>query len=88
MSRKTSFFARQHPGQRRVRFPDEIVFVECIKEAGGEMVMNMRRRVSMQIDVNRINTAGMTALHQVCQHLLFELYYQNIHFILFVFVFV
>ena len=84
MSRRASFFARQHPGQRRVRFPDEIVFDECIKEADGEMVMNMLRRVSMQIDVNRINTAGMTALHQVCQHLFFKLYfpktYMFIHF--------
>ena len=65
MSRRASFFAHQHPGQRRVRFPDEIVFDECIKEADGEMVMNMLRRVSMQIDVNRINMVGMTALHQV-----------------------
>ena len=50
-----------------MRFPDEIVFDECIKEAEGEMVINMLRRVSMKIDVNRINTAGMTALHQVGQ---------------------
>ena len=82
MSRRASFFARQNPGKRRVRFPDEIVFDECIKEADGEMVVSMLRRVSMQIDVNRINEAGMTALHQVCQDLLFELYFQNIHFIL------
>ena len=48
-----------------MRFPDEIVFDECIKEADGEMVMKMLRRVSVEIDVNRINMAGMTALHQV-----------------------
>ena len=77
MSRRASFFAHQHPGQRRVRFPDEIVFDECIKEADGEMVMNMLRRVSMQIDVNRINTAGMTALHQVCLTLLVERNHQT-----------
>ena len=77
MSRRASFFARQHPGQRRVRFPDEIVFDECIKEADGEMVMNMLRRVSMQIDVNRINTAGMTALHQVCLYLFFKLFFSK-----------
>ena len=74
MSRRASFFARQHPGQRRVRFPDEIVFDECIKEADWEMVMSLLRRVSMQIDVNRINTAGMTALHQVLHDLVFDLY--------------
>lgn len=64
MSRRASFFARQHPGIRRVRFPDEIVFEESIKEADGEAIMGMLRRVSLCIDVNRINMAGMTALHQ------------------------
>ena len=65
MSRRASFFARLHPGQQRVRFPDEIVFDSCVKEADGEMVVKMLRRVSIKIDVNRINMAGMTALHQV-----------------------
>ena len=65
MSRRASFFARQHPGLRRVRFPDEIVFEETIKEADGEAIMVMLRRASLHIDVNRINMAGMTALHQV-----------------------
>lgn len=36
-----------------------------MKEADEEMVSRMLRRVSVQIDVNRINSAGMTALHQV-----------------------
>ena len=31
MSRRASVFARQNPGRRRVRFPDEIVFEESIK---------------------------------------------------------
>ena len=65
MSRRASFFARQHPGQRRVRFPDEIIFDECVKDSDPEMVISMLRRVSLDIDVNRINMAGMTALHQV-----------------------
>ena len=64
MSRRASFFARQHPGVRRVRFPDEVVFEESIKEADGEAIMAMLRRASVDIDVNRINMAGMTALHQ------------------------
>jgi len=64
MSRRASFFARQHPGQRRVRFPDEIIFDECVKDSDPEMVISMLRRVSLDIDVNRINMAGMTALHQ------------------------
>jgi len=40
------------------------VFEESIKEADGEAIMGMLRRVSLCIDVNRINMAGMTALHQ------------------------
>ena len=64
MSRRASFFARHHPGERRVRFPDEIVFDDCVKESEEEMVVMMLRRVSLEIDVNRINMAGTTALHQ------------------------
>lgn len=64
MSRRASFFARQNPGQRRVRFPDEVIFDECVKDSDPEMVISMLRRVSLDIDVNRINMAGMTALHQ------------------------
>lgn len=65
MSRRASFFARTHPGQRRVRFPDEIVFHESIKESDGDAVIRMLRRVSVDIDINRINMSGMTAIHQV-----------------------
>ena len=65
MSRRASFFARTHPGIRRVRFPDEIVFEESIKEADGEVIISMLRRASLNIDINRINMAGMSALHQV-----------------------
>jgi len=64
MSRRASFFTRTHPGIRRVRFPDEIVFEESIKEADGEVIISMLRRSSIDIDINRINMAGMTALHQ------------------------
>lgn len=58
-------FARQNPGKRRVRFPDEVVFEESIKESDGMAIMALLRRASVDIDVNRINMAGMTALHQV-----------------------
>lgn len=68
MSRRASFFARKHPGERRVRFPDEIIFHDCVKESEAETVEMMLRRVSLEIDVNRINMAGMTALHQVVAH--------------------
>ena len=39
--------------------------MNVLKEADGEMVMKMLRRVSMEIDVKRINMEGMTALHQL-----------------------
>ena len=32
MSRRASVFARKNPGKRRVRFPDEVIFENEIKE--------------------------------------------------------
>ena len=58
MSRRASVFARQNPGKRRVRFPDEVIFVNEIKEQDGHAVMSMLRRASIDIDLNRINSAG------------------------------
>lgn len=59
----------------------KVVFEESIKESDGQAIMTMLRRVrdrfvegevscellkvSVDIDVDRINMAGMTALHQV-----------------------
>jgi len=64
MSRRASVFARLNPGKHRVRFPDEVMFEESIKESDGDAIMNMLRRASVDIDVDRINMSGMTALHQ------------------------
>jgi len=64
MSRRASVFARTNPGKRRVRFPDEVIFEDEIKEQDGNAIMSMLRRASIDVDINRINTAGMTALHQ------------------------
>ena len=58
MSRRASVFARQNPGKRRVRFPDEVVFEESIKEQDANHVITMLRRASIDIDINRINSAG------------------------------
>ena len=62
MSRRASVFARQNPGKRRVRFPDEVIFENEIKEQDGEAVMTMLRRASIDIDINRINSAGKSYL--------------------------
>ncbi|KAF0308848.1 hypothetical protein FJT64_002123 [Amphibalanus amphitrite] len=58
MSRRASLFARQNPGRRRVRFPDEVVFDESVKENDADAVVSMLRRASVDIDVNRINSAA------------------------------
>ena len=51
-------FARQNPGKKRVRFPDEVIFENEIKDQDGDAVMHMLRRASIDIDINRINSAG------------------------------
>ena len=58
MSRRASVFARQNPGKKRVRFPDEVIFENEIKDQDGDAVMHMLRRASIDIDINRINSAG------------------------------
>ncbi|XP_013420423.1 protein phosphatase 1 regulatory subunit 27 [Lingula anatina] len=63
MSRRASLYAKQHPGKPRVRFPDEIVFDDNLKENDLEAVHTMLRRASLQMDINSINTAGLTPLH-------------------------
>ena len=61
MSRRASLFARQNPGRRRVRFPEEVVFDESVKENDADAVVTMLRRASVDIDVNRINSAGQSS---------------------------
>merc|ERR1712106_338598 len=64
MSRRASFFARQYPTGRRVRFPDEVVLEVLVKESDSDSLAFMLRRASVDVDINRINMAGMTVLHQ------------------------
>lgn len=64
MSRRASLYALQNPGRRRVRFPDEVVFDEHVRDNDEQEVLAMLRRASIDIDVNRVNSAGLTALHQ------------------------
>ena len=44
-----------------------------VQESDGEVIMKMLRRASVDIDVDRINMAGMTALHQVVNFKLYKL---------------
>lgn len=57
-------FAKQNPGKPRVRFPDELVFNDNVKEQDIPAVEAMLRRSSLQMDINSINSAGLTPLHQ------------------------
>ena len=79
MSRRASVFARTNPGKRRVRFPDEVIFEDEIKEQDGHAIMSMLRRASVDVDINRINTAGKndssTVLFLVVQE--FALFFMN-----------
>ncbi|KAK3093691.1 hypothetical protein FSP39_018947 [Pinctada imbricata] len=66
MSRRASLYAKQNPDKQRpkVRFPDELVFLDNIKENDIPALHGMLRRASLQVDINGINDAGLTPLHQ------------------------
>ncbi|XP_029658013.1 sarcoplasmic reticulum histidine-rich calcium-binding protein [Octopus sinensis] len=64
MSRRASFFNKQNPGKPRVRFADELVFNDNVKEQDIPAMEAMLRRSSLQMDINSINSAGLTPLHQ------------------------
>ncbi|XP_045173998.2 protein phosphatase 1 regulatory subunit 27-like [Mercenaria mercenaria] len=67
MSRRASLFAKQNPEvkkQKGVRFPDELVFLDNIKENDIHALDHMLRRASLQVDISGINDAGLTPLHQ------------------------
>ena len=60
MSRRASLFSKENPGKSRpkVRFPDELVFLDNVKENDTQAVNNMLRRASVQIDINGIGDSG------------------------------
>lgn len=66
MSRRASLFAKQNPEKAgpKVRFPDELVFLDNIKENDIPALSGMLRRASLQVDISGINDAGLTPLHQ------------------------
>lgn len=69
MSRRASIYAKQHPEEPKrkgVRFPDELVFLDNIKENDITALHTMLRRASLKVDISAINTAGLTPMHQAC----------------------
>ena len=58
MSRRASLLAKQNKCKPKVRFPDELVFLDNIKENDLPAVSSMLRRASVQVDINALNDAG------------------------------
>jgi len=42
----------------KVKFPDELVFLDSIKDNDVENVKQMLRRASLNVDLNKINDSG------------------------------
>lgn len=59
MSRRASVYKKQNPGKPRVRFPDELVFQENVKDNDVESMHQMLRRASLKMDLSAVNTAGI-----------------------------
>ncbi|CAD5118624.1 DgyrCDS7309 [Dimorphilus gyrociliatus] len=73
MSRRASLLLKEEQEQpegssknktARVRFPDELVFLDNIKENDVQAMDRMLRRASLKMDINSMSSSGMTALHQ------------------------
>lgn len=60
MSRRASLFSKQNPDKDKpkVRFPDELVFLDNIKENDIPALHQMLRRASLTVDISAINNAG------------------------------
>ena len=60
MSRRASLYAKQNPDKVRpkVRFPDELVFLDHVLENDMPALDAMLRRASLQIDINAIHKQG------------------------------
>lgn len=63
MSRRASLLAKQEKRKPRVRFPDELVFLDNIKDNDIQACHSMLRRASVQLDLNGLDTSGLTPLH-------------------------
>lgn len=55
--------AKQERRKPAVRFPDELVFLDNMKENNIKACSSMLRRASIQMDLNGIDNSGLTPLH-------------------------
>lgn len=58
MSRRASILAKQQRSRPKVRFPDDLVFLDNIRENDLDACKVMLRRASLKIDINALNDAG------------------------------
>ena len=58
MSRRASLLAKEQKTRAKVRFPDELVFLDNIKEGDVPAMQSMLRRVSVSIDINAVGCSG------------------------------
>ncbi|BFZ11558.1 hypothetical protein BsWGS_14597 [Bradybaena similaris] len=63
MSRRASLLAKQEKRKPRVRFPDELVFLDNIKGNDIQACHSMLRRASVQLDINGLDSTGLTPIH-------------------------
>lgn len=71
MSRRASLYGKQNPDGKRpkgVRFSDELVFLDNIKENDIKALDHMLRRASLQVDISGINDAGELQHHLSEKH--------------------
>ncbi|KAH3846641.1 protein phosphatase 1 regulatory subunit 27-like [Dreissena polymorpha] len=72
MSRRISMYVKQNPTpapntkqpRKGVRFPDELVFLDHIKENDVAALDHMLKRASLLVDISALNDVGVTPLHQ------------------------
>ena len=64
MSRRLSIALKESKSKPKVKFPDDLVFLDNIKENNIKEIKLMLRRTSAAININRINDTGLTVLHQ------------------------
>ena len=59
MSRRASLFNKENPGRTtKVHFPDDLVFLDDVKDNDIEAMDSMLRRASLQMDINAIMPSG------------------------------
>lgn len=64
MSRRLSLeYKRSETRKPKVKFADELVFLDSIKENDVDTVRQMLRRASVNIDINKINEYGKQRSH-------------------------